>query len=103
MQETILQQNIQNSSCADFNPITNTNPNIVISADAETNRVADYIQKLGIKYTCMARATGIPEGILRRSLIKRERSLRAGEFLAVCQFLERAPLDFARDTGQTGT
>ena len=72
-------------------------------ADAETNRVADYIQKLGIKYTCMARVTGIPEGILRRSLIKRERSLRAGEFLAVCQFLEREPLDFARDTGQTGT
>ncbi len=69
-------------------------------ADAETNRVADYIQKLGIKYTCMAREIGIPEGILRRSLITRERSLRAGEFLAVCRFLEREPLDFARDAGQ---
>jgi len=71
-------------------------------ADAETNRVADYIQQLGIKYTCMARAIGIPEGILRRSLIKLERSLRAGEFLAVCRFLEKNPFDFAADTGQTG-
>ena len=70
-------------------------------ADIETTLVADYVQEIGIKYTFMAREIGIPEGILRRSRITRERSLRAGEFLAVCRFLKKEPFDFASDTGRS--
>lgn len=73
------------------------------AADKATNQVADCIQKLGVKYTSMAREIGISEGILRRSLIMRERSLRADEFLAICRFLGREPFDFAEENQPLAT
>ena len=70
-------------------------------ADAATNRVAEYVSKLGVKVTTISKATGIPDGMLRRSLSSKERSLRADEFLKICGFLEKEPLDFAQNTDQT--
>ncbi len=65
------------------------------TADTATNLVADYVAQHGISRAALARGTGLSEGILRRSLSARTRSLRADEFLAVCRFLDKSPLDFA--------
>lgn len=63
-------------------------------ADATTNAVADYVERHGVKISAISRKAGIPDGILRRSLSKRERSLRADEFLGICGFLGMEPFDF---------
>ena len=65
-------------------------------ADKVTNYVSDYVDKLGIKVSAISRETGIPDGILRRSLSTRERSLRVDEFLKICDFLGMEPFDFSR-------
>ena len=62
--------------------------------DRATTRVAEYVDKFGIKISSISRGTGVPNGILRRSLSAKERDLRADEFLAVCCFLEKSPFDF---------
>ena len=63
-------------------------------ADRATNRVADYTDQKGIKLSVLASGTGIPEGMLRRSLGQRERDLRAEEFISICTFLEVDPRRF---------
>lgn len=63
--------------------------------DSPTERVAQYVSEKGIKVSALSRGTGIPDGILRRSLCRKERDLRAGEFLKICVFLEKEPLEFA--------
>lgn len=68
-------------------------------SDIATKRIAEYISDLGIKISSVSRETGIPDGILRRSLSTRERSLRADEFLKICYFLGKEPFDFARTDG----
>lgn len=62
--------------------------------DKATNCVAEYVNKLGIKISSISRGTGVPDGILRRSLSAKERDLRADEFLAICNFLGKSPFDF---------
>lgn len=63
-------------------------------ADATTERIAKYIQEKGVKVSAISRGTGIPDGVLRRSLSARERDLRADEFLGICDFLGKEPFDF---------
>lgn len=70
-------------------------------ADATTIRVSEYIDELGIKVSAVSRATGISDGALRRNLSRRDRSLRVDEFLKICNFLKKEPLDFAKGAGQT--
>ena len=73
-------------------------------SDVATARMAEYISELGIKISNVSRGTGIPDGILRRSLSAKERSLRADEFLRICNFLGKEPFDFARtDGGRSST
>lgn len=62
--------------------------------DLPTLKVAEHIDRMGIKISAISRGTGIPDGVLRRSLSTKERDLRAEEFLAVCQFLNKQPFDF---------
>ena len=62
--------------------------------DKATNCVAEYVNKLRIKISSISRGTGVPDGILRRSLSAKERDLRADEFLAICNFLGKSPFDF---------
>lgn len=70
------------------------------NADPATNLVADYIARYAISRAAISRSTGISEGILRRCLVQRERSLRANELLELCVFLEKNPMDFWK--GQLG-
>lgn len=63
-------------------------------ADPATNLAADYITRCAISRAEISRSTGISEGILRRCLVQRERSLRADEFLRLCVFLGKEPMDF---------
>ena len=63
-------------------------------ADQATNCVADYIARCAISRAAISRSTGISEGILRRCLVRRERSLRANELLGLCVFLRKNPMDF---------
>jgi hypothetical protein len=62
--------------------------------DRATSCIAEYVGKLGIKISSISRGTGVPDGILRRSLSAKERDLRADEFLAICNFLGKSPFDF---------
>lgn len=67
-------------------------------ADRATELVADYIAECGIQKSVISRKTGISDGILRRSLSSRKRSLRADEFLKICRFLGEDPFNFFPDT-----
>lgn len=69
-------------------------------ADAVTTRIAQYIKEKGIKVSAISRETGIPDGILRRSLSTEERNLRADEFLGICDFLGKNPFDFRENAGR---
>lgn len=64
------------------------------TADPATNLVADYIARCAISRAAISRSTGISEGILRRCLVRRGRSLRANELLELCVFLGKNPMDF---------
>lgn len=64
-------------------------------ADVATKRISEYIQARGIKISVVSRETGIPDGILRRSLSSKERDLRADEFLEICKFLRENPTIFS--------
>ena len=65
-----------------------------IMRDVPTLRIADHVNRMGIKLSVISRETGIPDGILRRSLATKERDLRAEEFLSICKFLGKQPFDF---------
>lgn len=62
--------------------------------DVATERIAQYVQEKGFKVSAISRGTGISDGVLRRSLSAKERSLRADEFLGICDFLGKEPFDF---------
>lgn len=64
--------------------------------DEATERLAQYIERKGVKVSRIAEETGLPVMALYRSLSggKRKRPLLAGEFLAVCSFLEVNPMQF---------
>ena len=67
--------------------------------DNETRNVSKYVKEKGFNIAAMAKKTGIEYQSLYDSLIRnsRERDLRAGEFMAICRFLEKDPEDFMED------
>lgn len=71
-------------------------------ADTATINVSNYVSRMGINISALSRETGIPDGILRRSIVKKERNLRAGEFMSICNFLGKPPFDFYPETGRAG-
>lgn len=60
--------------------------------DVATNFISKYVQSKGVKVSVISRATGISDGILRRSLSENNRPLRADEFLDICSFLDIDPV-----------
>lgn len=77
-------------------------------ADAVTMNVSDCIKRMGVNISALSRKTGISDNALRRSIVNKERDLRAREFMDICHFLGKNPLDFypgsaggSMDTGQT--
>lgn len=65
-------------------------------ADIATNNIADYIKGMGINISALARGSGVSDGILRRSIVRGERDLRADEMISICQFLGKNPFDFCQ-------
>ena len=58
--------------------------------------IAEYIKQKGIKLSAISRKTGISYSALYSSLMStnKNRELRATEFIKICQFLEKEPMDF---------
>lgn len=71
-------------------------------ADAITNNIADYIKGMGINISALSRNTGVPDGILRRSIVSKERSLRGDEVMSICLAIGKNPFDFYPGTADTG-
>lgn len=72
---------------------------IIERKSSVTQNVADYVNHLGINVRKMARETGLPYGILKASLAQRparDRSLRDDEFITICKYLQKDPLDFVQ-------
>ena len=70
---------------------------VIERSSSVTQNVADYVNRLGISLSQMSRETGLGYGILRASLAERptrNRSLRDDEFILICKYLEKDPLDF---------
>lgn len=65
--------------------------------DIPTRNLSKYVKEKGINISKMSRDTQISYMALYNSLMnsERERYLRAGEMLSVCQFLGVNPKDFA--------
>lgn len=65
--------------------------------DNATKRVSEFIRNKGFNLSDMSRKTGLPYGALYTSLCNegRDRDLKADEFLSICNFLEKDPMDFA--------
>ncbi len=68
-------------------------------ADIATTNISECVNRMGINISALSRGTGIPDGILRRSIVRRERSLRSDEFIAICKFLGKDPFDFYQGAG----
>ena len=64
--------------------------------DFATRMVANYIKQKDISIKVISGCTNISNNILRRSLDKLVRPLRADEFLAICDFLKKNPNDFKK-------
>lgn len=64
--------------------------------DNATKRISEFIRNKGFNLSDMSRKTGIPYGALYTSLCNeaRDRDLKADEFLNICRFLEKDPMDF---------
>ena len=71
-------------------------------ADIATNNIADYIKGIGINISALSRGSGVSDGILRRSIVNKERSLRYDEALSICQFLGKNPFDFYKGGADAG-
>ena len=65
--------------------------------DIPPRNLSKYVKEKGINISKMSRDTQISYMALYNSLMnsERERDLRAGEMLSVCQFLGVNPKDFA--------
>lgn len=65
--------------------------------DDVTKKVASYVESLGVNIAKMSRDIGVPYRALYDSLVnnERNRTLRDREFLLICQYLEKNPMDFA--------
>ena len=64
--------------------------------DNTTKRISEFVRNKGFNLSDMSRKTGIPYGALYTSLCNeaRARDLKADEFLKICHFLEKDPMDF---------
>lgn len=58
--------------------------------------ISEYIKSKGINLTVISRRTGIPYFALYDSLMNenKNRKLRGTELIAICEFLEKNPIDF---------
>ncbi len=67
--------------------------------DIPTRNLSIYVKEKGINLSKMSRDTEIPYMALYDSLAnpERNRDLRAGEMLSVCEFLGVNPMDFTND------
>jgi len=66
--------------------------------DIPTQLVSNYVRNKGINLKKMSDATGIPYTVIYDSLQNknRDRDLRVGEFLEICEFLEVDPKTFKK-------
>lgn len=64
--------------------------------DNATKRISEFVRNKGFNLSDMSRKTGIPYGALYTSLCNeaRDRDLKADEFLNICRFLEKDPMEF---------
>lgn len=62
--------------------------------DDITERVSDYLKINGFKLAEVSRRTGIKYSAIYDSLGNKNRKLRASEFLAICEYIQRDPMDF---------
>ena len=69
-------------------------------ADSMTTNIAEFIEKMGINISALSRGTGISDNVLRRSIVRKERSLRADESMVICNFLHRDPFEFYQAGGR---
>lgn len=61
-----------------------------------TKALSEYVKQKGIQISVLANTTGIPYGKLWDSLsVNGTRELRADEFLSICSFVEKNPMEFA--------
>jgi predicted transcriptional regulator len=67
-----------------------------------TKAVSDHIKKSGIQISAIQAGTGIPKTALYNSL-SGTRKLRADEYIAVCKFIGKNPLDFVPQDSGTPT
>ena len=67
--------------------------------DNETRNLSNYVREKGFKLSTIAKETNISYTSLYDSLANdsKGRDLRAGEFMAICKFLEKNPMDFAEE------
>lgn len=65
-----------------------------------TKNLSDYVKKMGINLSKVARDTGLSYPALYSSLMdsERDRDLRDYEFMSICFFLGVDPRDFAEET-----
>lgn len=65
--------------------------------DMPTQIVSEYVKNKGINLTRLAKATGLSYVSVYDSLANknRERDLKAGELIRICNFLGLNPMDFA--------
>lgn len=56
-----------------------------MTKDKATVAVATHFKNLGIPLTIISEKSGVPYGAVYGSLGRMTRSLRAGEFLAICE------------------
>lgn len=66
--------------------------------DNATKQISEFVRSKGFNLSDVSRKTGIPYGALYASLCNeaRDRDLKADEFLSLCCFLEKNPMDFKR-------
>lgn len=69
-------------------------------SDFATCHISDYIRGMNINIAALSRQVKIPDGILRRSIVSRERPLRADEFLELCFCLGKDPMEFRQEAAQ---
>lgn len=67
-------------------------------ADIATTNISNCINRMGISISALSRGTGVSDGILRRSIVRKERDLRSDEYLAICKFLGKDPFEFGPDS-----
>lgn len=72
--------------------------------DNTTRLVSKFIRDRGFNLSEMSRKTNIPYSSLYASIYdtKRDRDLRADEFLKICVFLKEDPMSFKTSDEQAG-